>query len=269
MIIKIPKIFNVIRTSVAQKFVHQYLLKMDKAYLRRVNESEQFEIAFKYVDSELRINRQFNFNRRLSETVESFLSRVGTNVEKVVSKKSRKKKKKNNIKEEELVTEESVEDKKTDVSLFVDNREVARDTICSDVFLPGKNIVLKLDSVNYEVIVNSPWIETISLPSSMLATFPVSPSKFETMFTEKELSTFNWSKSADKKNWTDISNDFICIPSNEEIGHHLKLSCTPRNSSFEGPCIESISECTVEASPGRCPFDNRHEFTKERATGNE
>lgn len=264
MIIKFSNIFNVIHSSVTKKFIHTYLFRMDKAYLRRLNETEQFEIAFKYVDPELKINRQFNFNRRLSETVDSFLSRVAINFKKVAAKKIKKKKNKN-----ETSTEKSVEEKKTEVSLFVDDNEVSRDTICGDVLLPGKYIILKLESLKYEVVVNSPWIEGIALPTSMLATFPVYPSKFEAVFTEKELSTFIWSKSIDKKTWTDISNDYICIPSNEEIGHHLKLSCTPKNSTFEGPCTEIISECKVEASPGICPFDNRHKFTKDRAVGNE
>lgn len=264
MLINFSKIFNIIHSPVAKKFVHQYLLKMDKAYLRRINETEQFVIAFKYVDPEIRINRQFNFNRRLSETVDSFLSRVTINFEKIASKKSKKKKNKN-----ETSNDKVVEGKKTEVSLFVDDNEVSRDTICGDVFLPGKNIILKLESLKYEVIVDSPWIDGISLPTSMLATFPVYPSKFEAVFTEKELSTFIWSKSVDKITWSDISNDYICIPSNEVIGHHLKLSCTPKNSTFEGPCTEVISECKVEASPGICPFDNRHKFTKERAIGNE
>lgn len=236
---------------------------MDKAYLRRLNETEQFNFAFRYVDPDLKLDRQFNFNRRLTENVDSFLLRVAANFEKVAAKKMKHKKKKNET------TEEATEERKIEVSLCVDNNEVAKDTICGDVFLPGKHIVLKLESKNFEIMVNSPWIDAISLPSSMLATFPVYPSKFEAVFTEKELSTFIWSKSKDKKTWSDVGNDFICTPSNDEIDHYLKLSCTPKNSSDEGPCTEVISECKVEASPGKCPFDSRHAFTKERASGNE
>lgn len=236
---------------------------MDKAYLRRLTESEQFNFAFRYVDPDLKLDRQFNFNRRLSEDVDAFLLRVATNFEKVAAKKMKLKKKKNEK------TEEDTEEKKIEVSLFVDNNEIARNSICSEVFLPGKHIVLKLESKSFKIVVNSPWIDAISLPSSMLATFPVYPSKFESVFTEKELSTFVWTKSKDKKTWTDVGNGFIFTPSNDEIDHYLKLSCTPKNSSNEGPCTETISECKVEASPGKCPFDTRHEFTKERASGNE
>lgn len=264
MIATFPKVFNVFRRSFAQKYIHQYLFKMDKAYLRRWNETEQFEIAFKYVDPELRINRQFNFNRRLSETVDAFLTRVATNFEKVMAKKNKKRKVK-----AQAIGEDTVEEKKTEVCLFVDSNEVDRHTVCNDVFVANKNIILQIESKKFEIVFNSPWIEAVSLPSSMLATFPVYPSKFETFFTEKELSTFIWSKSVDKKTWTNIAGDYICIPSNEEIGQYLKLSCTPKNSSYEGPCTEVISESKVEASPGKCPFEIRHEFTKQRATGNE
>ena len=36
---------------------------------------------------------------------------------------------------------------------------------------------------------------------------------------------------------------------------------------ISGPVVESISKSTVEAGPGECPFELRHAFTKERATG--
>lgn len=263
MILQFRRLINIFEPFHSRKFVHTYLFKMDKAYLRRLNDTEQFEFAFRYIDHDLKIDRQFNFNRRLTENIDAFLTRVTTNFEKVASKKLKKKKKKTGtpIEEEEEI--------KTDVRLFSDNNEVAKDSICNDVFVPGRHIILKLASTKYEIVINSPWIDSISLPTSMLATFPAYPSKFETVFTDKELSTFVWSKSKDKKIWTDISNDFICVPSNEEIEHYLKLSCTPKNCSSEGPCTETISECKVEASPGKCPFETRHEFTKERSAGNE
>lgn len=235
---------------------------MDKAYLRHLIGSSRFEITFRYVDPELGIDRQFNFNRNLTETIDIFLTRIVTKVEKVVSKKSKKKKKKNEAIEE-------VVEKKPDVCLLIESTEVVRDAICSDVFLSGKNIILKVESTNFEIVVNSPWIDAVLLPASILATFPVYPSKFETVFTDTELSKFVWSKSKDKKVWVDIAIDYICTPSNEEIDHYLKLSCTPKNSLCEGPCTEVVAECKVEASPGRCPFDNRHEFTKTRTNGNE
>lgn len=37
---------------------------------------------------------------------------------------------------------------------------------------------------------------------------------------------------------------------------------------ISGPVAEAISKSTVEAGPGECPFELRHAFTKERATGN-
>lgn len=263
MIIYLQQLVKVSRAFTFTRSIHQYLFKMDKAYLRHLNETERFEMTFRYVDPELRIDRQFNFNRSLSENVDMFLTRVATNFEKILNKKNKKKKKNSDTKEE------IIEEKKPDVCLFIDGNAVAKDTVCGDIFLPEKHIVLKVESKNFDVIVNSPWIESISLPNSMLATFPVYPSKFETVFTEKQLSKFMWSKSKDQKTWTDLGNDYIFVPSNDEIDHYLKLSCTPKNTLYEGPCTETKSECKVEASPGICPFDTRHEFTKTRATGDE
>ncbi|KAJ8940052.1 hypothetical protein NQ314_010884 [Rhamnusium bicolor] len=195
---------------------------MDKAYLRRLN-NEKFQIAFKYVNEELKVDRQFNFNRQLSETVDTFLTRT----------------------------------------------ELPRHAICGDVFQPGKNVVLEILNRKYDLLINSPWVDAISLPISILATFPLYPTKFEAVFTDKDLSVFTWSKSKDQKEWTVVGNNYIFTPSNEEIGHYLKLSCTPKNSTLEGPIIETVSTCTAEASPGLCPFEIRHQFTENKTEGKE
>lgn len=39
------------------------------------------------------------------------------------------------------------------------------------------------------------------------------------------------------------------------------------NATLVGPAIEVVAKKVVEAGPGKCPFETRHEFTTERLSG--
>lgn len=64
---------------------------MNEAFLRYEEGSDMFDISFRYVDETAKIDRQFNFSRQATESVNNFLSRINTNVCKFVNKKVRKK----------------------------------------------------------------------------------------------------------------------------------------------------------------------------------
>lgn len=49
-----------------------------------------------------------------------------------------------------------------------------------------------------------------------------------------------------------------------DVGHQLKVVCTPRNGSRTGPSVQCISKCSVEAGPGYCLFEPRHLYTQMR-----
>lgn len=238
------------------KFLHKYVFSMEKAYLRLIVDAEQFQLTFRYQNSNLNIDREFNFCRQLQENVDVFLGRLTSNVEKVITKKNRKK---------------QIEIPALAAELLLNSCKIPGDKICKEVFIPScsDNIILKILDKEYTIIINSPWLSNIALPKSIMADFPVYPSKFETVNTEKHLSSFKWYKSEDKTNWNLVGDGFIYIPNNSDINSFLKLSCTPKNGYSEGPMTETISEVKVEASPGFCPFENRHQFTKTKKSGEE
>lgn len=252
---KVLQQFNSITQRVQ---LHKYVCKMDKAYLRHKteNETEHFEFTFRYTNPDLKVDRLFNFCRRLSEPVSSFLERVNANVEKVLNKK---KKKKSN--DEVLLS--------ISAKLLINNKQVNEEIPCSEVFGTDNDLTLKVLEKEFKIIINSPWIQAITLPKSILANFPVYPSKFETVYTNKKLSSFTWYKSTNKRTWDETGSGFMYTPKNEDINYFLKLLCIPKNETKEGPTIEVVSEVCVQASPGECPFDLRHEFTKEKASGKE
>lgn len=55
----------------------------------------------------------------------------------------------------------------------------------------------------------------------------------------------------------------------EDVSFRLKVKCTPKSGSKEGPAIEAFSKNEVEAGPGICPFETRHLFTKNRLSNQE
>ncbi|XP_056632626.1 2',5'-phosphodiesterase 12 isoform X1 [Diorhabda sublineata] len=251
---KSPKIFCTFQVN---RFIHKYIFNMEKAYLRHVENGSQFELTLKFSNPELRVDRLFNFNRKLEENIDTFSSRVASNIEKIVKKKNKKK------------SDAGEVGINIDVMVLLNNSEVSKDKTCEEIFQADNDIVLKIMGKEYKVIVNSPWVDKLSLPISILAGFPTYPTKFETVFTDKLLSQFTWSKSVDEKNWTIVGNDYIYQPQNEDINNYLKLTCIPKNEKFEGPVVECVSICRVEANPGKCPFETRHLFTQKRTKENE
>lgn len=224
---------------------------MDTAYLRHCPDGERFDITFEV--KEERLNRQFNFSRKLSETVDTFVGRVKANVDKALSKKKKK--------------DPSVQ--LATVALLLDNHEVAKDWTCEQLFSAGAPVQLAINERTFNIVINAPLVLTLNLASSFLATFPTYPAKFETLFTEQEISEFVWFKSKDGAQWEPVGEGFIYTPSNTDIDCYLKLSCTPKNHSLTGPICESVSSGKVSASPGECPFENRQAFTKEKLQGSE
>lgn len=250
------------------------------AYFHLLDESDKFKVTFMYTNESINISRQFNFERSISETVDIFLSRVNKNLDKVVMNKLKKKRKKFGSDGEEDSVEVNAELVISGESTTIPNSATCKDVFFSNEYYSG-NLILKLVGleVDYVVAINSPWIDSISLPSSIMAGFPVYTNSFESRFTDKNLSKFVWMKSNCKELpvdkdvlqnskedticvWSVVSKGFIYIPTVDDIGLKLKLHCTPENSSAVGPAVQCESVSVIEAGPGYCPFENRHLYTK-------
>lgn len=249
------------------------------AYFHLLEGNEKFKVSFCYINETVGVNRQFNFERRTVETVQCFLSRVTANLEKIVTNKVKKKRKK---------CEENEESFTVSVELLSNENEIVADSaLCKDVFFSNPSpgcLKLRMMGLDYLVSINSPWIDSISLPSSIMVGFPVYASTFEAKFADRTLSSFMWKKlvtppddssSMEKKmeakvkttkgTWTDLDEGYIYIPKIIDMGCRLKVECTPKNSEKTGPLIECESESVVEAGPGFCPFENRHMYTQLKA----
>ena len=241
-------------------------VRMENVYIRHQDGAEQFQVSFQLRDEALGLDRQFNFSRQLSEKVNDFLGRVTTNIERTLTKKNKKKKKNPEAESED-------DSNKVNVTLLQGGIPVPGDHECRDVIFSNR-LSLKILDKELSVIVNAPWINLMTLPSSIMAGFPVYPLKFEAMFTEKSECNFSWYKNSDVMkskntpiNWVEVGSGYYYTPPINDIGCYLKLVCAPRNGDIVGPSSFVVSTNPVEAGPGQCPSDLRHAFTKDRLNG--
>lgn len=253
------------RLTVFPVRIREACQKMQNAYVRCHEGAEDFQFSFQLRNELLGVDRQFNFSRQLSEKVGDFLSRISTNIERSVNKKKKKK-----VTGEEKKHEDP---NKIEVTLLRGGELVPGDQLCKDVIF-NSGLCLLVLGTEYSVILNAPWVTLITLPSSIMAGFPVYPLKLEVLFADKSDCTFCWYKNVGTNtgkrlsaNWVEVGSGFYYTPSTCDIGCHLKVVCAPQNGSVCGPSSEVISTNPVEAGPGACPFELRHAFTKERLSG--
>lgn len=91
---------------------------MDKVYLRNDTDSEEVHISFRYANECLKVNRDFNFCRKMNEKIEDALNRMRGNIEKEFNKKMKKGKKKSSAQVQDTIPEEvAIQEVRT----YVDN----------------------------------------------------------------------------------------------------------------------------------------------------
>ncbi|KPI93870.1 2',5'-phosphodiesterase 12 [Papilio xuthus] len=233
-------------------------MNASKCYFRYIEAEEKIDISFL-----LKVKhavRQFNFKRKPTENIQTLCNRIETNVQKVIAKKNKKNEK------------TSVNTKIKIAVLDVNNQEMSDNYSCKDLFEMEGPLKVQICEQFYEAVFNAPWIININLPKCLLLGFPVYPENFETLYTIKEKSDFKWYTGNPVNNqgniisdihinWILVGNSYSYVPTSVDVGMKLKLECTPGNDNITGPAVETISTSLVEAGPGPCPFEARHQFT--------
>jgi len=231
---------------------------LKKAFVKTLPEDNRVEIKLKYVNPSLGLDRFFVFNRLTSDSVEQIKSRIFTNIERASLKHRRKNKKKSPT---------NAEDFKLDVEIIHDGNVVEASVIFQQL-LELKNVSISVDNQIFPFYINPPEVKQLKLPSSFLAGFSVTPLKLELencTVDDCELRWFKNSKAAEPEltSWIPIGNELSYPISNEDIGYYLKLDCLPKKGENQGLKQSIVSSVTVEAGPGQCPFDLRHNFTRD------
>lgn len=257
---------------------------MPKAIVRCVDSEDTLNLSFIYSNPELGIKqRQFNFQRKKCEPLETAKTRICENVKRRAFKTNKKKKNKpQNGAENEHVTTQIDSEIQLTVDVSINQISCSADTPCKEAFI--HSAILKIGDAVYDVVVNPPTVKSLSLPSNIMAGFPIYP-KLEVEFTDKSQCSYSWYRtktpinqfdvtdqcSASKNltkpmpisDWEHIGNSFHYLTSIDDIGRLLRVTCTPRDATGEdGQLVEAVSPVTVSAGPGYCPFDGRHDFTQ-------
>lgn len=196
---------------------------MDKCYFRYVEQEEKVDITFlfKVKDSA----RQFNFSRNPSESVQTLLTRIETNIRKAINKAHKKKK-------------NAVDDIEIEIKLYDTDNPVPDAYTCKEIFNLKGPLNIKIYDTVYEAVFNAPWILNISLPQCILVGFMVYPDHFQTHYADKKECICKWYKGSDVNDkgntvsdihikWELVGNGFTYTPTTQDVGMKLKLECTP------------------------------------------
>uniref|UniRef100_A0AAG5DVT2 2',5'-phosphodiesterase 12 n=1 Tax=Anopheles atroparvus TaxID=41427 RepID=A0AAG5DVT2_ANOAO len=259
-------------------FLAKHRYNMRTAYFKNLPGDDMIQISFHLIIERLSVDKVFNFNRNMSEQLDIFIGRIQANVEKECAKKINRKNKTKKGKENVI----SAGDLPISVSIGTANEKFAP---CSTITIADllaridNPVALQLTVLEnvFKIVLNSPEVHTVTLPSSILADFYVYPSKLELHFASRECSEFSWyrglmpeSKNAHQIIWEEVGKELTYMVKKDDIGQHLKFECTPRDGSGKvGPATEIISTQPVQAGPGQCPFEVRHLFTQNKLSGSQ
>ncbi|XP_050077298.1 2',5'-phosphodiesterase 12 [Anopheles maculipalpis] len=258
-------------------FLPKHRFAMRTAYFKQLPGEEQCQISFHLLLDQYKIDKVFNFNRSLTEQIDSSLDRIRANVEKEFQKKNKRKKVKKSVDNAASAgTEQAADVVPVVVSLGTTEQKLTNMTIADVLakFDAGEfpNAQLTVLDTNFQISYNSPEVHAVKLPTSMLADFYVYPSRLELHFATRESSTYCWSRGqmpasgdVQKIQWEQVSTDLTYMVQKSDVGYHLKFSCTPKDAvGRTGPTMEIIASQPVQAGPGLCPFEVRHLFTQQK-----
>lgn len=205
------------------------LVNMTFAHIRRHVDAPNFEILFHYKNSTFGIDRVFNFQRSITEPINSSLQRIKTNVEKEFNKKN-KKAKKTNI--ENVLT--GTNPIKIEVDFVTENNTATTwaELLASADEHEFKECKLKVFGQEFSVAYNYPYVSQLIMPTVILVGFDCYPAKFEVEFTDRNDCIFEWYKGrpVEENNKSDIEwskcepNNFFYRVQPDDLRHKLKVS---------------------------------------------
>lgn len=210
--------------------LRRQLSGMAVAHIRHFENTRNFEIVFHYRNVAAGIDRIFNFQRNIDETIDLTLKRIRTNIQKEFDKIGGKKKKKPKADASE---ENSTGVKKVEIDLVTgrDDSTTWSNLLAKAATPHFDSLVLKVCEQEFQVTYNYPYFGNISLPSVILSGFQCYPAKFEVFFAERESCSFEWYRGlpAANKRDSDIvwmkcdGSKFFYDVRSDDLGHKLKV----------------------------------------------
>lgn len=206
------------------------LVNMAVAHIRRHADAANIEIVFHYKNAELGIDRVFNFQRSLTESINSSLQRIKTNVEKEYNKKNKKSKK---SKKGDAESSSAAEAVPIEVELLMEKNESTTwsELIANVQDHEFKETKLKVFGQEFSIAYNHPYVSQLTMPTVILVGFDCYPAKFVVEFTDRNKCSFEWYKGAPVEGksdadieWTKCEQDgFFYRVQPNDLRHKLKV----------------------------------------------
>ena len=228
-----------------------------KAIVRCVEGDDRLRISLKYKKPGSESVKYFNFERLKSEPLNATLARITNNLLKVDSSKKGKQK---SDAVDVPVAQPVLKVVKSGNELDSENILNEEAWTTADEFV--------IDSTRYPIVVNYPTVILLQVCDSPFANFPL-PAKCTMEFAERKNSVFEWFVSCEPseadltsvlhRNWKKVSEGFYFEPSEDMIGKHILLKCTPVSDSVQGEPVLSQTNNPVRHGPKNCPFEIRQQ----------
>lgn len=271
-------------------------IELPRVAVRNVPSEDRMQITFQYpvacVDGKKRI---FNFDRLKAEELEKTLARITINVSKQANKK--KKKEKEEAAEAEDVgvklfdREDEVNGLKTNGDAWKEgtrlqiadqfysvqlNIPAVKSINLPDCLMAGFGICPRL-SLEFasEDECKLLWFKELkksifkklkrneNVATSSESSEPVLSDHSKDDSSNEESNTKQTRKDVGNIRWSQIHVGHLYTPGVEDIGHLLKVKCMPSDGHRHGDSATFISKAEVLPGPGVCPFERRHQHTKE------
>lgn len=211
--------------------LRRQLSGMAVAYVRHFKNTRNFEIVFHYRNVTVGIDRIFNFQRNIDETIETTLKRIQANVQKEFSKVSGGKKKKKPKADPSEENQPGITTVEIDLVAEKDDSTTWSILLTKVETSDFDSIVLKVCEQDFKVVYNYPYVNQILLPSVILTGFQCYPAKFEVFFAERESCSFEWYRGLPTANKRDsdiiwikcVGSKFFYDVQSHDLGHKLKV----------------------------------------------
>ncbi|GFQ67194.1 2',5'-phosphodiesterase 12 [Trichonephila clavata] len=242
-----------------------------KVFVKHIEDESKIKIYFNFGCSELP-DRTFTFLRSKEEKLNITMSRVKLKILEAFDNKLKKRKKKG------VSNNDEVNENKYDVKLSLSRAGEELSDELKNIDAWTENTQFQINDYVYKITENPPSVLHISLPKSIMSGFPVYP-RIELEYCSEEQCDFSWYRTISKsekisldpdkiikiknENWLFLSKNYFYIPSEIDINCKLKVSCVPKNGDKIGLEETAVSTTLVQEGPEKCPFEYRHEFTKQ------
>lgn len=172
----------------------KFLYNMDTIYFRTRSQSDDVQINFHYVNPTLQLDRVFNLQRSLTESLDSCLGRIRANLEKELKRRKGRKKK-----SQEAGSNTEDAESVGLVQLLRDDQAVDGQILLQDVLaecppIGPSDLLMEIFGVTLRVSCNLPWVNQIALPTSIMSGYFVYPTKLDMECADLWDCEFQWFK---------------------------------------------------------------------------